>query len=50
MPTCGRYEIVDGKRIFVRFGVAHATPEMLSNLNARPTQQRAIGITVQRSI
>ena len=36
---CGRYEIVDGARIFVRFGVANATPEMLANLDVRPTQQ-----------
>jgi putative SOS response-associated peptidase YedK len=39
---CGRYEIVDGTRIFVRFGVINATlatPEMLSNLDVRPTQQ-----------
>ena len=39
---CGRYEIVDGRRIFVRFGVTNATPEMpeiLANLDVRPTQQ-----------
>ena len=36
---CGRYEIVDGERIFVRFGVANATPEILANLDVRPTQQ-----------
>jgi putative SOS response-associated peptidase YedK len=36
---CGRYEIVDGKRIFVRFKVANAAPEMLSTLDVRPTQQ-----------
>ncbi len=36
---CGRYEIVDGTRIFVRFGVTNATPEMLANLDVRPTQQ-----------
>jgi putative SOS response-associated peptidase YedK len=41
---CGRYEIVDGARIFVRFGVATATPapempEILANLDVRPTQQ-----------
>ena len=39
---CGRYEIVDGTRIFVRFGVANApkaTEEMLANLDVRPTQQ-----------
>jgi putative SOS response-associated peptidase YedK len=36
---CGRYEIVDGKRILIRFKVANAAPEMLSNLDVRPTQQ-----------
>ena len=35
---CGRYEIVDGQQIFVRFGVANAAPEMLANLDVRPTQ------------
>lgn len=42
---CGRYEIVDGKRIFVRFGVANATPEILSNLDVRPTQQVPVLLT-----
>jgi len=36
---CGRYEIVDGKRILVRFKVANAAPIMLPNLDVRPTQQ-----------
>ena len=36
---CGSYEIVDGKRIFVRCGVANAFPEMLSNLDVWLTQQ-----------
>ena len=36
---CGRYEIVDGRRIFVRFGVTNATPEILAHLDVRPTQQ-----------
>ncbi len=36
---CGRYEIVDGQRIFVRFKVANTAPEMLPNLDVRPTQQ-----------
>lgn len=36
---CGRYEIVDGKRIFVRFKVANRTPDMLPNLDVRLTQQ-----------
>ena len=39
---CGRYEIVDGKRIFVRFKVANRTPEMLANLDVRPTQQAPV--------
>jgi hypothetical protein len=42
---CGRYEIVDGKRIFVRFKVANTTPEMLSNLDVRPTQQVPVLLT-----
>jgi putative SOS response-associated peptidase YedK len=36
---CGRYEIVDGKRILVRFKVANAAPAVLPNLDVRPTQQ-----------
>jgi putative SOS response-associated peptidase YedK len=36
---CGRYEIVDGKRIFIRFRVATAAPELPPNLDVRPTQQ-----------
>ncbi len=36
---CGRYEIVDGNRILVRFKVANAAPAMLPNLDVRPTQQ-----------
>ncbi len=36
---CGRYEIVDGKRIFMRFRVAKAAPELPPNLDVRPTQQ-----------
>ena len=42
---CGRYEIVDGKRIFMRFGVANAAPEMLANLDVRPTQQVPVLLT-----
>jgi putative SOS response-associated peptidase YedK len=30
---------VDGKRIFLRFTVANATPVPLPNLDVRPTQQ-----------
>jgi len=38
---CGRYEIVDGKRIFSRFRIANAdaVQEILPNLDVRPTQQ-----------
>jgi hypothetical protein len=44
---CGRYEILNGERIFVRFGVANATSttqasEIFANLDVhdvRPTQQ-----------
>ena len=36
---CGRYEIVDGKRIFIRFKVANTAVDMLPNLDVRPTQQ-----------
>jgi putative SOS response-associated peptidase YedK len=42
---CGRYEIVDGKQIFVRFGVANTAPEMLANLDVRPTQQVPVLLT-----
>ena len=42
---CGRYEIVDGKKIFVRFQVANAAPEILSNLDVRPTQQVPVLLT-----
>jgi len=42
---CGRYEIVDGQHIFVRFGVANAVPEMLANLDVRPTQQVPVLLT-----
>src|SRR5215470_5746070 len=38
-PMCGRYEIVDGKRIFIRFKVANTAVNMLPNLDVRPTQQ-----------
>lgn len=36
---CGRYEIVDGTRIFVRFSVRNETPPLLPNLDVRPSQQ-----------
>jgi putative SOS response-associated peptidase YedK len=36
---CGRYELVDGKRIFVRFPVSNKTPVLPDNTDIRPTQQ-----------
>ena len=42
---CGRYEIVDGKRIFIRFKVANAAPEVAPNLDGRPTQQVPVLLT-----
>lgn len=42
---CGRFEIVDGKRIFTRFGVANNTPDILANLDVRPTQQVPVLLT-----
>lgn len=42
---CGRYEIVDGERIFVRFGVANDIPKILANLDVRPTQQVPVLLT-----
>lgn len=42
---CGRYEIIDGERIFVRFGVANTAPRILANLDVRPTQQVPVLLT-----
>ncbi len=42
---CGRYEIIDGERIFVRFGVANTTLTILANLDVRPTQQVPVLLT-----
>jgi putative SOS response-associated peptidase YedK len=44
---CGRYEILNGERIFVRFGVANATQaqDILANLDVRPTQQVPVLLT-----
>jgi len=38
---CGRYEIVDGRRVFVRFRVTNPNqvPRIGDNLDVRPTQQ-----------
>ncbi len=35
---CGRFELIDGKRIFVRFPVANRIPTILDNTDVRPTQ------------
>jgi putative SOS response-associated peptidase YedK len=35
---CGRYELVDGQRVFIRFHVANTTPPLLDNHDVRPTQ------------
>lgn len=36
---CGRYELVDGQRIFMRFHVTNLAPTVLDNRDVRPTQQ-----------
>jgi putative SOS response-associated peptidase YedK len=38
---CGRYELVDGRRVFIRFRVTnpHQVPLLGDNLDVRPTQQ-----------
>jgi putative SOS response-associated peptidase YedK len=36
---CGRYELVDGQRVFMRFGVTNKVPPILDNGDVRPTQQ-----------
>jgi len=36
---CGRYELVDGQRVFLRFRVTNKVPPILDNLDVRPTQQ-----------
>src|SRR5262245_40684045 len=36
---CGRYEIVDGERVFIRFRVTNKVPQIPDNLDVRPTQQ-----------
>lgn len=38
---CGRYELLDGQRVFVRFAVSNTgtiQPRLLDNLDVRPTQ------------
>ncbi len=36
---CGRYELVDGQRVFMRFRVTNMVPPILDNVDVRPTQQ-----------
>src|SRR5690349_10930935 len=36
---CGRYEIVDGERVFIRFRVTNKTPTIPNNVDVRPSQQ-----------
>jgi putative SOS response-associated peptidase YedK len=36
---CGRYELVDGQRIFTRFRVTNKAPAIPDNVDVRPTQQ-----------
>src|SRR5215469_706077 len=36
---CGRYEVIDGKRVYSRFRVAQPMLPILENSDIRPTQQ-----------
>lgn len=36
---CGRYELVNGERVFIRFRVTNKTPPILDNVDVRPSQQ-----------
>jgi len=36
---CGRYELLDGQRVFLRFRVTNKVPPILDNMDVRPTQQ-----------
>ena len=36
---CGRYELVDGQRVFIRFRVTNTVPPILDHGDVRPTQQ-----------
>jgi putative SOS response-associated peptidase YedK len=36
---CGRYELIDGQRVFMRFRVTNTVPPILDNVDVRPTQQ-----------
>jgi putative SOS response-associated peptidase YedK len=35
---CGRFEIIDGKQVWVRFSIKRAQQDVLPNLDVRPTQ------------
>jgi putative SOS response-associated peptidase YedK len=37
--VCGRYEIVDGERVLIRFRVTGKVPPIRDNVDVRPTQQ-----------
>jgi putative SOS response-associated peptidase YedK len=36
---CGRFEIIGGKQVWVRFSIKRALQDVLPNLDVRPTQQ-----------
>jgi putative SOS response-associated peptidase YedK len=36
---CGRYEVIDGKRVYSRFRVAQPMLPIPDNLDVRPTQR-----------
>jgi putative SOS response-associated peptidase YedK len=36
---CGRYELIDGQRVFMRFGISNNATPILDNVDVRPTQQ-----------
>jgi putative SOS response-associated peptidase YedK len=36
---CGRFELIDGGRVFIRFPVMRRGPDLLDNRDVRPTQQ-----------
>jgi putative SOS response-associated peptidase YedK len=42
---CGRYEIVDGERVFRRFKVRNTEQPVLPNLDVRPSQQVPVLLT-----
>src|SRR5215469_8758280 len=36
---CGRFELIDGRRVFIRFPVMRRGPDPLDNRDVRPSQQ-----------